>query len=267
VDNLEVAQFVYLLLNNKQICDVINTITTKTVLILGRFTPERREILDALRDELRQHNYVPILFDLDPPTTRDLTETISTLAHIAHFIVADLTLPRSVPHELQAIVPDLAVPIQPILMTGVDSEYAMFQEFRKYSWVLPVLEYQGPEELLSMLPEKVITPAEAKAEELEQRNLKLGYPEPTDLPPGSPLGQASQVAPSAAQTALMVEGALHSALAPLAARIEDLEHSYRATWRRLESIEAHHLRIDVVVIAATAFIAGLVVGLAVWIFQ
>ena len=33
VDNLEVAQFIYLLLNNKKIRDVIDTITSKVVLI------------------------------------------------------------------------------------------------------------------------------------------------------------------------------------------------------------------------------------------
>jgi hypothetical protein len=36
VDNLEVAQFVYLLLNNEKVRDVINTIGKKAVLILGR---------------------------------------------------------------------------------------------------------------------------------------------------------------------------------------------------------------------------------------
>ena len=48
VDNLEVAQFIYLLLNNQKIRDVINTITSKVVLILGRFTPERKAILEAV---------------------------------------------------------------------------------------------------------------------------------------------------------------------------------------------------------------------------
>ncbi len=38
VDNLDLAQFIYLLLNNKKIRDVIDTITSKVVLILGRFT-------------------------------------------------------------------------------------------------------------------------------------------------------------------------------------------------------------------------------------
>jgi len=35
VDNLEVAQFVYLILHNKKIRDVLNTISQKGVLILG----------------------------------------------------------------------------------------------------------------------------------------------------------------------------------------------------------------------------------------
>jgi hypothetical protein len=37
IDNIKVAQFIYLLLNNKEIRDVIDTITSKAVLILGRF--------------------------------------------------------------------------------------------------------------------------------------------------------------------------------------------------------------------------------------
>ena len=32
VDNIKVAQFIYLILNNKEIRDVINTLTSKTVL-------------------------------------------------------------------------------------------------------------------------------------------------------------------------------------------------------------------------------------------
>jgi hypothetical protein len=54
VDNIEVAQFVYLLLHNEKIRDVIDTITSKVVLILGRFTDERKAVLDAIRDKLRE---------------------------------------------------------------------------------------------------------------------------------------------------------------------------------------------------------------------
>src|SRR5262249_56896068 len=79
VDNIEVAQFIYLLLHNQKIREVIDTITSKTVLILGRFTDERKAVLDALREELRKRNYLPILFDFSVPATRDITETISLL--------------------------------------------------------------------------------------------------------------------------------------------------------------------------------------------
>jgi uncharacterized protein YjbI with pentapeptide repeats len=42
VDHLEVAQFIYLLLNNEKIRSVIDTIGKKAVLILGRFTQSAR---------------------------------------------------------------------------------------------------------------------------------------------------------------------------------------------------------------------------------
>jgi hypothetical protein len=112
VDNLEVAQFIYLLLHNEKIREAIDTITSKAVLILGRFTSERKAMLDAIQDELRRQNYLPIVFDFEKPASRDLTETISTLAHMARFIIADITDAKSIPQELQQVVPDLpSVPV------------------------------------------------------------------------------------------------------------------------------------------------------------
>ena len=169
VDNLEVAQFIYLLLNNEKVRDVIDTITSKVVLILGRFTDERKAVLDAIRDELRKRDYLPVLFDFDKPSSRDLTETVRTLAHLARFIIADLTEPRSIPQELQAIVPGLAVPVQPLLLEGSTGEYGMFQDLRKYDWVLEVHRYDSLEGLLASLGDRVIAPAEAKAKELAKR--------------------------------------------------------------------------------------------------
>jgi uncharacterized protein YjbI with pentapeptide repeats len=166
VDNLEVAQFVYLLLHNEKIREVIDTITSKAVLVLGRFTPERKAVLDAMRDEMRQRNYLPIVFDFEKPASRDLTETISTLAHMARFIIADLTEAKSIPQELQRIVPDLpSVPVQPILQASAE-EYSMFEHFSRYPWVLETYRYQDLEEVIASLPEKVIAPAELKAHEL-----------------------------------------------------------------------------------------------------
>src|SRR5439155_6841204 len=171
VDNIEVAQFIYLLLNNKKIREVIDTITSKVVLILGRFTPERKGILDAIREELRKQNYSPVLFDFEKPSNRDFTETVSTLAHLARFIIADLTEPSSIPQELQAIVPDLEVPVQPLLLEA-KREYAMFVDFRKYHWVLPVSLYKDLPDLLASLNGTIIDAAEKKVAQLALEKAK-----------------------------------------------------------------------------------------------
>jgi hypothetical protein len=166
VDNLEVAQFIYLLLHNEKIREVIDTITSKAVLILGRFSPERKAVLDALREALRRWNYLPIVFDFEKPTSRDLTETISTLAHMARFIIADITEIKSIPQELQRIVPDLpSVPVQPVLQASAE-EYGMFEHFKRFPWVLATYRYESLEEVITALPEKIIAPAELKAKEL-----------------------------------------------------------------------------------------------------
>jgi uncharacterized protein YjbI with pentapeptide repeats len=168
VDNLKIAQFLYLLLNNKEIRDVINTITTKVVLILGCFTPERKATLDAIRNELRTHDYVPILFDFDHPGSRDITETVTTLARLARFIIADLTGARSIPQELAFIIPAFpSVPVQPLLLSS-QSEYGMFEHFTKFPWVLPVYKYSDLSHLLTSFKKRVIDPAEQKTQKLAQ---------------------------------------------------------------------------------------------------
>ena len=119
------------------------------MLILGRFTPERKAVLDALREELRKRDYVPILFDFDKPASQDLTATVSTLAHLARFIIADLTDPSSIPYELATVVPTTPIPVQPILLSG-SSEFAMFQDLRRrHHWVLPIHRYDTPGQLIA----------------------------------------------------------------------------------------------------------------------
>jgi hypothetical protein len=170
VDNIEVAQFIYLMLNNQKVRDVIDTITSKAVLILGRFTAERKAVLDALREELRKRDYLPILFDFELPARQNITETVTLLARMARFIIADLTDPSSIPQELQAIIPSVRVPVQPLLLEG-SSLYSMFKDFdpQDFHWVLPVYRYKEPKQLLATLAENVIAPAEGKAKALEER--------------------------------------------------------------------------------------------------
>jgi hypothetical protein len=172
VDNIEVAQFIYLLLNNRAIRKVIDTITSKAVLILGRFSDERKRVLDALRDALRNKGFLPIVFDFERPKDRDFTETIMTLTGMSCFVIADITNPKSAPLELQAAVPDYMIPFVPILQDG-EPAFSMFLNLQtKYHWVLDVLGYNSSETLVEVLDEAVINPALKKRCELEQEKMK-----------------------------------------------------------------------------------------------
>jgi hypothetical protein len=165
VDNLELAQFIYLILNNATLRDVIDTIRSKAVLILGRFTPERKAVLDALRDSLRTRNYSPIVFDFEAPASLNLTETVSTLARLARFVIADITEAKSIPQELMAIVPQLpSVPILPVLLESKEP-YAMFEDFFDYPSVLETVRYDDANGLIAKLDRMVIEPAEKFARE------------------------------------------------------------------------------------------------------
>jgi len=165
VDDLEIAQLVYLLLHNDKIRNVIDTVGKRVVLILGRFTVERKAVLDAVRELLRRHGYVAILFDFVPSRARDLTETIVALAHMSRFIIADLTDPRSVPQELTAIIPDLpSVPVVPVILAA-QREFPMFEHWRRYPWVLPLTKYKDPSDLLLRLENSLLARAERKAQQ------------------------------------------------------------------------------------------------------
>lgn len=90
---------------------------------------------------------------------------MSTLAHLARFIIADLTDPSCIPYELATIVPHVKVPVQTIILGG-KHEFAMFNDLLDYNWVLPPFRYTSEEMLLVSLNDRVIEPAEAKVREL-----------------------------------------------------------------------------------------------------
>jgi uncharacterized protein YjbI with pentapeptide repeats len=170
VDNIEVAQFVYLLLHNEKIREVIDTIGKKGVLLLGRFTEGRMVVLERLREKLRSLGFVPMVFNFDKPETKDFTETVRLLASLSKFVIVDITNPRSAPLELQATVPDYMVPFVPILQQG-EQPFSMFVDLQnKYDWVLqPVVGYASVDRLIEVLEDKVVRPAETKFNELLAR--------------------------------------------------------------------------------------------------
>jgi uncharacterized protein YjbI with pentapeptide repeats len=169
VGDLEVAQFIYLLLSRKKLRNVLDTITFKAVLLLGRFTAERKAVLDALADELRKHNLLPIIFDFERSTNRDFTETIRILAGLSLFVIVDITKPKSEPQELSVTVPDYRVPFVPILKEGEDP-YSVFADFGKYDWVLkPILKYRTKGVLVKNFRNAILEPAWRKHLELQRR--------------------------------------------------------------------------------------------------
>jgi hypothetical protein len=164
VDNLKLAQFIFLLLNNAEIRDVIDTITSKVVLILGRFTATRKRVLDALRESLRERGYSPVLFDFEKPGSRTYRETVSTLAHMSRFVIADLTDAKVVLQELEVIVKALpSVPVQPILQSRARASVVVPEDYGAYPWFLPPVRYRGAEDVTGGPLEEMVGAAEAMA--------------------------------------------------------------------------------------------------------
>ena len=170
VDNIEVAQFIYLLLHNEKVRDAIDTIGKKCVLLIGRFTGGRIAVLERLREELRKRDFMPMVFNFDKPETKDFTETVRLLAGLSRFVIADITNPRSAPLELQATVPEYMIPFVPILERG-EKPFAMFRDLwiKHREWVLDPIRYSSVDRLIEVLDAKIVKPAQVRFAELLAR--------------------------------------------------------------------------------------------------
>lgn len=167
-DDLEVSQLIHMLIDRQKVRNVIDSVGRKLVLLLGRFVPNRKAVLDAVSDELRKQDYIPVIFDFQRPQTRNLEETVVTIAHLSRFVVADITDPASVPHELRAICNQLhSVPIQPIISSDTEP-YALFESIATASTMLPLFRYRNIDEIVDGFREKLIKVAEEKAATLQE---------------------------------------------------------------------------------------------------
>jgi hypothetical protein len=134
-----------------------------SVLILGRFTQDRKPVLDDIRRALTQLDrvYVPIVFDFDKAPERDLIESVLRFASVSRFVIADLSDPRSVPAELQAIVPAFpSVPVVP-LIEDAQREYPVSDHILRRDSVLnPVVRYRDRAHLRRIFRSEIVEPAE-----------------------------------------------------------------------------------------------------------
>ena len=92
------------------------------------------------------------------------------LAGLSKFVIADITNPKSSPLELQATVPEIMVPFQPIIEQG-EKPFAMLQDLwiKHREWVFEPIHYSSVDALIASLDEKIIRPAEARFVELLAR--------------------------------------------------------------------------------------------------
>jgi uncharacterized protein YjbI with pentapeptide repeats len=150
VDGLHIAVFVASLLDGNGIRDLIDGPTSTMVLVLGRFSPPHKQVLDAIRTSLRDGGYSAIVFDSAMPSSRDTSETISVLAKLSRFVIADLSEPKSAPYELMQFVPDCRTPV--LAVTRGERAFSMLSDLEKYSWVLPAESFADDAALLDALP-------------------------------------------------------------------------------------------------------------------
>lgn len=137
--------------------------TEVSVLILGRFTEARKEVLDDIRRALTQLDrvYVPILFDFEKARDRDLIESVLRFAAGSRFVIADLSDPKSVPAELQAIVPTFPSLAVVPLIEASQREYPVSDHIlRRESVVKPIVRYRDRAHLMSIFRGQVLEPAE-----------------------------------------------------------------------------------------------------------
>lgn len=169
VDNLEIAQFIYLLLEYKKLRDALNSVIDRGVLLLGRFRDGGLELLKAIAAQLREMQYLPMIFDFDRQDGRNLIETTMTLVGLSRFVIVDLSGP-SVPYELGRLVPNFRLPFVPIIEEGRKGQiFSIFPELLENDWVLPLIAFSSQENLMELLPSRIIEPAEKMCEERQAR--------------------------------------------------------------------------------------------------
>jgi len=154
VDDLEVAQFIYLLISGGKIPLLLEKVQSRFVLVLGNFKAEREGVLETIRCTLQKHEYTSIVAHFNPPVHRDLTRHIQVLSRFVRFVVADLTAAKPLLQILQHSsfgIPELTV--QPLIQDKSIGEIE-FGAIGGDSSVREPLPYQGSADLQEHLDRK-----------------------------------------------------------------------------------------------------------------
>jgi hypothetical protein len=148
--------------------EIMSVLASRRVLILGRFNKQCLKVLEAIKEHLDAHpnGYLAELFTFERPAARGFIEAIIGFAGLSRFIVADLSEPKSIPAELDAIVPRFrSVPVIPVIRQE-EEVYATFLDIAREANVVPMSRYRDIKDLLKKLDDELIPRAEAKLAEV-----------------------------------------------------------------------------------------------------
>lgn len=171
VDNIEIAQFLYLITSNKKIKDVIETLTSKVVLILGRFTSGRKSVLDKIKNELIRLNYVPVIFDFQKPVNKDFIEPVLLLAHLAKFVLADFSDSNIILEEVPLIAQNTSVVIVPIIEESQIEPTTLRNLRINHISIAKTYRYKNIEQLIETQLKEIIITARQIQDQLSQRRM------------------------------------------------------------------------------------------------
>ena len=166
VDDLEIAQFVSIILESETLQATLGAPSSKLVLILGCFAGERKTLLDSMRGELKSAGYPTATIDFSNAALRQDTRILACLARLARFVIAEITESRGVLQALVSIVESAPpVPIQIVHEQGAEPG-RLNESMKRYNWVFAPRSYKDNGELVKLLREETIRVSEAKAREL-----------------------------------------------------------------------------------------------------
>lgn len=164
VDDLEVAQLMHLLLNNQQLGNILHTVSSRVVLVLGQFSSDNKPILQAMREHLRATGrYIPVLFDFARLPNPRFTDTVRTLAQLSRFAIVCITDRDHALQEWQAITPILSMlPVQPVLHSP-QYAYSVFDDLQDHRTALPLYRYSSRHSLMASFEERILRPLEERS--------------------------------------------------------------------------------------------------------
>jgi hypothetical protein len=174
-ETLAAASAITTALDGEAVSRVLSEVASRSVLILGRFSADRKPILDLIRRELgtAPRQYVPILFDFERPRDRTLVESVLRFAAVSRFVVADLSDPKWVLAELQQIVPSFpSLPVVPILAADQHDTFVA-GHLESYRSVAPVVRYRDGTHLRAILDDDILSRAETMYATLTPRSVTI----------------------------------------------------------------------------------------------